>query len=235
MKTDNAKSVLRAAVLLAVAVTWASLAQAQTCSITWTGNVDYWNNPANWKPRRVPSPTDDVCIASGEADGRTTSSISVHSIQVSQQAVLVFGTGTVSVATTVTINEAYLSLMGTTLSATSVDIPSSTLLGQNAIIEGSLTNDGFLEPDQGTITVTGKYTQTSSGQLSEQWGTTAILKVNGNATRSGYLEVHYSTKVPPKAGSTFTAMRYSSESGAFTNVSPGTAKYTKDSVVVTFP
>jgi hypothetical protein len=231
----NTKMFLRAALLLAVAGIAGNLAQAQTCSITWTGNVDYWNNPDNWRPRRVPGPTDDVCIASGEADGRTTSSISVHSIQVSQQAVLVFGTGTVSVATTVTINEAFLSLLGTTLSATSVDIPSSTLLGQNAIIEGSLTNDGFLEPDQGTITVTGNYTQTSSGQLSEQWGTTAILKVNGNATLSGYLEVHYSTKVPPKAGSTFTAMRYGSESGAFTNVSPGTAEYTKDSVVVTFP
>ena len=235
MKTHNAKRFLIAGLLLAVAVTWANLAQAQTCSITWTGNVDYWNNPNNWSPPRVPDPTDDVCIASGEANGSTTSSISVHSIQVSQQAVLVFGTGTVSVATTVTINEAFLSLLGTTLSATSVDIPSSTLLGQNAIIEGSLTNDGFLEPDQGTITVTGNYTQTSSGQLSEQWGTTAILKVNGNATLSGYLEVHYSTKRPPKAGSTFTAMRYGSESGAFTNVSPGTAEYTKDSVVVTFP
>jgi hypothetical protein len=234
-KTRNVKTLLRIGALLAVAVTWANVAQAQTCSITWTGNVDYWNNPNNWSPPRVPDPTDDVCIASGEANGSTTSPISVHSIQVSQQAVLVFGTGTVSVATTVTINDAFLSLLGTTLSATSVDIPSSTLLGQNAIIEGSLTNDGFLEPDQGTITVTGNYTQTSSGQLSEQWGTTAILKVNGNATLSGYLEVHYSTKRPPKAGSTFTAMRYGSESGAFTNVSPGTAEYTKDSVVVTFP
>ena len=235
MKTYKARMFLRLVAVLAVAVTWASLAQAQTCSITWTGNVDYWNNPNNWSPPRVPDPTDDVCIASGEANGSTTSPISVHSIQVSQQAVLVFGTGTVSVATTVTINDAFLSLLGTTLSATSVDIPSSTLLGQNAIIEGSLTNDGFLEPDQGTITVTGNYTQTSSGQLSEQWGTTAILKVNGNATLSGYLEVHYSTKRPPKAGSTFIAMRYGSESGAFTNVSPGTAEYTKDSVVVTFP
>ena len=235
MKKTHLKTLLRIGALLAVAVTGANVAQAQGCSITWTGNVDYWNNPDNWRPRRVPGPTDDVCISSGEADGRTTSSISVHSIQVSQQAVLVFGTGTVSVATTVTINDAFLSLLGTTLSATSVDMPSSSLLGQNAIIEGSLTNDGFLEPDQGTITVTGNYTQTSGGQLSEQWGTTAILKVNGNATLSGYLEVHYDPKKPPKAGSTFIAMRYGSESGAFTNVSPGTAKYTNSSVVVKFP
>ena len=207
------------------------------CAESTFRNVDYWNNPDNWRPRRVPGPTDDVCISSGEADGRTTSSISVHSIQVSQQAVLVFGTGTVSVATTVTINDAFLSLLGTTLSATSVDMPSSSLLGQNAIIEGSLTNDGFLEPDQGTITVTGDYTQTSSGQLSEYWGSAGILKVNGNATLSGYLEVHYSTKVPPKAGSTFTVMTYGSESGEFTEISPNltvTVKYTQNSAVAKF-
>ena len=236
MKKTHLKTLLRIGALLAVAVTGANVAQAQACSITWTGNVDYWNNPDNWRPRRVPGPTDDVCIASGEANGSTTSTISVHSIQVSQQAVLVFGTGTVSVATTVTINDAFLSLLGTTLSATSVDMPSSTLLGQNAIIEGSLTNDGFLEPDQGTITVTGNYTQTSGGQLSEQWGTTAILKVNGNATLSGYLEVHYDPKKPPKAGSTFIAVRYGSESGEFTVLSPNTltVKYDSDSAVAKF-
>ena len=207
------------------------------CAESTFRNVDYWNNPDNWRPRRVPGPTDDVCISSGEANGSTTSTISVHSIQVSQQAVLVFGTGTVSVATTVTINDAFLSLLGTTLSATSVDMPSSSLLGQNAIIEGSLTNDGFLEPDQGTITVTGDYTQTSSGQLSEYWGSAGILKVNGNATLSGYLEVHYSTKVPPKAGSTFTVMTYGSESGEFTEISPNltvTVKYTQNSAVAKF-
>ena len=101
MKTRKARTFLRVVAVLAVAVTGGNLAQAQTCSITWTGNVDYWNNPNNWLPPRVPGPTDDVCIASGEANGSTTSPISVHSIQVSQQAVLVFGTGTVSVATTV--------------------------------------------------------------------------------------------------------------------------------------
>ena len=236
MKKTHLKTLLRIGALLAVAVTGANVAQAQGCSITWTGNVDYWDNPDNWRPRRVPGPTDDVCISSGEANGSTTSTISVHSIQVSQQAVLVFGTGTVSVATTVTINDAFLSLLGTTLSATSVDMPSSSLLGQNAIIEGSLTNDGFLEPDQGTITVTGNYTQTSGGQLSEQWGTTAILKVNGNATLSGYLEVHYDPKKPPKAGSTFIAVRYGSENGEFTVLSPNTltVKYDSDSAVAKF-
>ena len=185
MKTHKARTFLRVGALLAVAVTWASLAQAK-CSITWTGNVDYWNNPNNWKPRRVPGPTDNVCIPSGEADGRTTPSISVHSIQVSNSAVLVFGSGTVSVATSVTIQQAYLSLLGTTLSATSVVNRSGTLMG-NGTIEGSLTNDGFLEPNAQSLTVTGNYTQASTGELSEYWGSAATLNVNLNATLSGYL------------------------------------------------
>ena len=233
MKTHKARTFLRVGALLAVAVTWASLAQAK-CSITWTGNVDYWNNPNNWKPRRVPGPTDNVCIPSGEADGRTTPSISVHSIQVSNSAVLVFGSGTVSVATSVTIQQAYLSLLGTTLSATSVVNQSGTLMG-NGTIEGSLTNDGFLEPNAQSLTVTGNYTQASTGELSEYWGSAATLNVNLNATLSGYLVVHYSTKIPPNPGSTYTAMTFGSLSGAFTSVSPGTAEYTNNSVVVTFP
>jgi hypothetical protein len=233
MKRHKARTFLRVGALLAVAVTWASLAQAK-CSITWTGNVDYWNNPNNWKPRRVPGPTDNVCIPSGEADGRTTPSISVHSIQVSNSAVLVFGSGTVSVATSVTIQQAYLSLLGTTLSATSVVNQSGTLMG-NGTIEGSLTNDGFLEPNAQSLTVTGNYTQASTGELSEYWGSAATLNVNLNAALSGYLVVHYSTKIPPMPGSTYTAMTFGSLSGAFTNVSPGTAEYTNNSVVVTFP
>ena len=111
---DNAKRFVIAGLLLAVAVTWANSAQAQTCSITWTGNVDYWNNPNNWSPPRVPDSTDDVCIASGEANGSTTSSISVHSIQLSQGVGLAFGSETVSIATSLS-SQGYLTLFSTTL------------------------------------------------------------------------------------------------------------------------
>ena len=62
----------------------------------------------------------------------------------------------------------------------------------------------------------------------------ATLNVNSNATLSGYLVVHYDFKNPPKSGSTYTVMTFGSLKGKFTNVSPGTAKYTKGSVVVTF-
>jgi hypothetical protein len=116
MKTNNAKTFLRAAVLLAVAVTWASLAQAQTCSVTWTDKAGdgMWSTADNWSPREVPGPTSDVCIPSDSADARAIRSISVNSIQVSQGAGVVFGSGTVSIATPVTM-QGYLSLLGTTL------------------------------------------------------------------------------------------------------------------------
>ena len=235
---NNTKIFFRVALLLAVAVAWANVAQAQSCSVSWTGKGPdgSWYTAGNWSTNQVPGPTDDVCIfTSGAVNASGTPAVSVHSILVGGTAVLVFGSGTASIATTVTIQEGYLSLLGTTLSATSVDIQSSTLLGQNATIEGSLTNDGFLEPDQGNITVTGDYTQTSTGELSEQWDLPGTLNVNGNATLSGNLVVHFDPKKPPKAGSTFTAMTFGSLTGAFTSVSPGMAKYTKDKVEVIFP
>jgi len=78
MKRHKERTFLRVGALLAVAVTWASLAQAK-CSITWTGNVDYWNNPNNWKPRRVPGPTDNVCIPPGRpTEGQRRRSLSIR-------------------------------------------------------------------------------------------------------------------------------------------------------------
>ena len=233
MKMHRARTFLRVVAVLAVVVTCASLAQAQTCSITWTGNVDYWDNPDNWRPRQVPGPTDDVCIPSGEADARTTPSISVNSIQLNQGAVLVFGTGTVSIATSLTA-QGGVSVLGTTLSATSVNVPSGGSLTGNGTIEGSLTNSGYLSPQAASITVTGNFTQTATGEVGEIWDSPGILNVNGNATLSGYLYVNYDPKKPPKPGATYTVMTFGSLSGAFTSISPGTAKYTNNSVVVKF-
>ncbi|HEX2662939.1 MAG TPA: hypothetical protein VHM93_08920 [Candidatus Acidoferrum sp.] len=108
MKINNAKTFLRATVLLAVAVTWASLAQAQTCTVTWTDKTGdgMWSTADNWNPHEVPGPTSDVCIPSDSADARSIPSISINSIQVSQGAGVVFGSGTVSIATPVTMQEA---------------------------------------------------------------------------------------------------------------------------------
>ena len=47
-KTPNVKTLLRAGALLAVAVTGGNLAQAQTCTATWTGNA----GDGNWNHAR---------------------------------------------------------------------------------------------------------------------------------------------------------------------------------------
>ena len=84
---------------------------------------------------------------------------------------LAFGSETVSIATSLT-SQGYLTLFGTTLSATSVDMQSGTLVG-GGTIEGSLTNNGYVLPTNGeTLTVTGDYTQTSGGELSVNFATT---------------------------------------------------------------
>jgi hypothetical protein len=85
MKTHKARTFLGAGILLAVAVIAGDLAQAQTCSVTWTGNArnGSWSTAGNWRPRKVPDPTSDVCIptfttANGAGLDGSASSISVH-------------------------------------------------------------------------------------------------------------------------------------------------------------
>ena len=56
MKTHKVRTFLRAGVLLAVAVIGSNLAQAQTCSVTWTGNAGNgsWSTARIWSPPKVP-------------------------------------------------------------------------------------------------------------------------------------------------------------------------------------
>ena len=241
MKTNKARMFLRVVAALAVAVTGGKLAHAQGCNVEWTGNAgtDVWGTARNWSTDHVPGPTSNVCIlkapSTGSVDATTTPSISVDSIQVGPGVGLAFGAGTVSIATSLT-SQGYLTLFGTTLSATSVNMESGSLVG-GGTIEGSLTNSGYLHPTNGeTLTVTGNYTQTANGELSVQWGTTG-LAVNSNAALSGSLVVGINPKRPPKKGSTYTAMTFGSLSGEFKTVTVeegGTVEYTGNSVVVTF-
>ena len=83
MKMHKARTFLRAAAVLAVAVIGGNLAQAQTCSVTWTGNAGdgLWSTAGNWSPPRVPGPTSDVCIPTfGQADAKPP--VSIHSLQI---------------------------------------------------------------------------------------------------------------------------------------------------------
>jgi hypothetical protein len=250
MKTHKSAVFVRAVAWLAVAglavvIAGGKLAQAQSCNVDWTGNAGdgLWGTAGNWSTNRVPGPTSEVCIltangTSGSVDATATPSISVDSVQLGQGAGLAFGSGTVSIANSLT-SQGYLTLFETTLSASSVDMQSGTLVG-GGTIEGALTNNGYLGPTNGeTITVTGNYIQTAGGELSVNFATTypPALVVKSNATLSGTLAVGVNLKHPPNSGSTYTAMTFGSLSGEFTSVTVeggGTAKYTNDSVVVTF-
>ena len=245
MKTQKTGTFLRLVAVLAVAVTGGNLARAQSCNVEWTGNAgdSQWSTAGNWSTHRVPGPQSDVCIltangTSGSVDAIVTPSISVHSIQVGQGVGLAFGSETVSIATSLT-SRGYLTMFGTTLSTTSVDMQSGTLVG-GGTIEGSLTNNGYLSPTNGqTLILTGDYIQTAGGELSVNFAKTypPALVVKSNATVSGTLSVGVNLKRPPAKGSTYTAMTFGSLNGQFTRFTiegGGSVKYTNESVVVTF-
>jgi hypothetical protein len=100
-------------------------ASSPSCKVEWTGNAGNgaWSTAANWSTHKVPGPTSDVCIPLlTTADATATPSISVHSIQVSEGGSLLFGSGKVSIATSL-INQGGIFLYGTTLSAGSIDLP----------------------------------------------------------------------------------------------------------------
>jgi hypothetical protein len=103
--------------------------------------------------------------------------------------------------------------MGGTLSATSVTVQAGSTLGGNGTVESSITNDGTVSP-QGSLTVTGNYTQASGAALSEQFSST--LHVGGSATLSGALNITINPKHPPLSGAMYTALTSGSLNGSFT-------------------
>jgi hypothetical protein len=257
MKTDNAKRFLIAGLLLAVAVTGGNLAQAQSCSVEWTNKAGdgLWSTAGNWSTNQVPGPTSDVCILStagygscgaGCVDAEGIPSISVNSILIDQGPTVLFGPGTVSIATSLTVQgpraaslgggSSLVDLFGTNLNARSVQVGDSSNAGTfegYGTVEGSITNNGALSPN-GSLTVTGNYSQTTGGELFENWDL-GVLNVNGNATLSGYLVLAIDTKHPPKSGSTDTVMTFGSLSGEFASVNKGfSVKYDKNSVVAKY-
>ena len=253
------KTLLRIAILLAVAFSVGNVAQAQSCSVSWTNGTGdgLWSTAGNWSTSQVPGPTDDVCILSGSADATGLTSISVHSLLVDGDGLAAsFGSGTVPIATSLTVeapkSAQYASgvyLSGTTLNCPSVDLLFGGALVGYGTVQGSITNAYYIlpgfDPNVTGLQVTGNYTQTSSGELSAQWPygtfppgelTNGLLNVNGTATLSGILTVATSApKFPPKPGSTFTIMTVGSRSGKSTTVYTGVAKvavqYSQNSVV----
>ena len=139
---------------------------------------------------------------------------------------------------TLTVNGAYTQVSGATtnfsvgtLVATSVTVQSGSSLGGNGTVESSVTNNGTVAP-QGTLTVTGSYTQSSAAGLNEQFSST--LAVDGSAAISGALNITVNPKRPPKSGQMYTALSSGSLTGSFSRVTAGfTAATNGNNIVVT--
>ena len=125
---------------------------AQTCSAEWTGNAGNgaWSTAGNWSPRKVPGSASNVCIPTlTTADATATPSISVHSIQIGEGGSLYFGSGKVSIATSL-INQGFVTLYGTTLSAASIDLLSG---GEVDVYDNSSIASPAFSNAAGTVSV----------------------------------------------------------------------------------
>jgi hypothetical protein len=233
MKTHKARTFLRAGVLLAVAVIGGNLAQAQTCSVTWTGNAGNgsWSTASNWSPRRVPGSTSDVCIptfttANGAGLDGSASSVSVHSIQVAEGAGLLFGLGKVSIATSLT-NQGLISLYGTTLSAGSIDMPNP---GEIDVFDNSsITSPAFSNTTGtlwvypgGTLRLADNPVQLQNGNLSGgNWRVSGVLIIPSDisqiTTESG---AAFDTVVSVDTGATFDDASGNNPLTTLTSVGP---------------
>ena len=153
-----------------------------SCSVSWTGNAGngLWNTASNWSTHKVPGPTSDVCILT-LATVNATPPISVHSIQVGEGASLLFGSGSVSIATSLT-NQGFIQLTGTTLSAGSIDNPATgdiTSYGNTSITSPAFSNTGTVTVGTGgTLRLTDNPVQLQNGTLSGgSWLTSGVLVV----------------------------------------------------------
>ncbi len=132
--------------------------------------------------------------------------------------------GVVDISGSLTVNGTYTQAsgaatnMGGSLSATSVSVQPGSRLAGNGTVASSITNNGNVAP-QGSLTVTGNYTQAGGAALTEQFGST--LHVNSNARLSGALNVTVNPKHPPQSGVTYIALTFGSLNGSFTTHTAG--------------
>jgi hypothetical protein len=103
-----------------------------------------------------------------------------------------------------------------------MNLQAGTLSG-TGVIAGNLTSSGLVAPGDplGVLTVTGNFTQTSSGTLLEQvsWlGGSSLLKILGNANLSGTLDISLVNGYTPQVGDSFILMTFGSLNGIFTSI-----------------
>jgi hypothetical protein len=180
----------------AVALAWLGVAglstayaSAASCSATWTGNAGNgsWNTAGNWSPAKVPGPASDVCIPT-LTTANTTTSISVHSIQVAEGGSLLFGGGSVSIATSLD-DQGFITLTGTALSAASISVPNPgniTTYGNSSITSPALSNTtGTVDVGTGgTLRLADNPVQLQNGTLSGgNWLVSGLLVVPGDISQ----------------------------------------------------
>lgn len=166
----------------------AAATAAPSCNVSWTGNAGNgsWNTASNWSTHKVPGPASDVCILT-LATVSAPPPISVHSIQLGQGASLLFGSGSVSIAASLT-DQGFITLTGTRLSAGSVDVQAPGNLtsdGNSSVTSPALSNTGTVTVDTGgTLRLTDNPAQLQNGNLSGgSWNVSGVLVVPGDITQ----------------------------------------------------
>jgi hypothetical protein len=158
-----------------------------SCSVNWTGNAGNgsWSTASNWSTDKVPGPASDVCILT-LATVNATPPISVHSIQVGEGASLLFGSGSVSIATSLT-DQGFITLTGTTLSAGSIGLPAPgniTSNGNSSITSPAFSNTGTVDVNTGTLRLADNPVQLHDGTLSVgSWLVSGVLVVPGDISQ----------------------------------------------------
>jgi hypothetical protein len=134
--------------VIASAVTGGNLAQAQSCSATWTGNAGngLWSTAGNWSPRKVPGPTSDVCIPElTQADA--TPPISIHSLQITGGGLLIIESGKAGASFTVAkslVNQGVVELYGASVSAGSIVMTDPANEGSILAYSSSVPNNSSI-------------------------------------------------------------------------------------------
>jgi hypothetical protein len=163
------------------------------CSVTWVGNSEAWNNPANWSTGQVPGPTSDVCISGDGPAPEAGGPIDIHSLQVSDGAEPLFENLTISDILTDATGAVFFD---GTLSAPTIDNAGLIqAVGASTITSPALSNTGIIQAldgsaaDPSTLRLTDNPLQLANGTLNggtldaegtDTEGTDTAIIINGD-------------------------------------------------------
>ena len=173
---------------LGAAVPAAASSAVPACSVTWVGNSEAWNNPANWSTGQVPGPTSDVCISGDGPAPEAGGPIDIHSLQVSDGAEPLFENLTISDILTDASGAVFFD---GTLSAPTIDNAGLIqAVGASTITSPALSNTGTIQAldgsaaDPSTLQLTDNPLQLANGTLNggtlDAEGTDTTIIINGD-------------------------------------------------------